>query len=454
MFDTSNETIWSSVSALTGGEVWAAGVADNLAQNTGQLIVGHRTSSGTWTTEALDVSSPTGFAEIHAISSNDVWVTLQLKGAIYTYGVPAMLHYDGSSWQSVSLPAPPFDNAVLKSIAGTSSSDQWAVGSTRSTSSVEPLIEHWDGQSWAIADTSGLDGTLNGALSGVSVLSGTDVWVAGGDAGNALVGHWNGTLWTATTIGSGYFYSISAFAPDDVWAVGTRERVVDPNDPYNGHRADGLVAHWDGVTWTEVPTPFTGLTANDVAAEFKSVDGTSTTDVWALAVKYTYINQSIYHQLVPEHWDGSSWTTIGGLEAGGTGELSVGTDQQKDQVWELAEVGTAIHACSGPIWGDVNCSRGFGSDDTVALLRYLGGTMPASTQSSCPGIGTPVDPNGDLQGDLNCDGIVDARDVLRSLYALGGLYVPSCAGGSPTPSSTPPPPAAYRAVAPLASTTI
>src|SRR4029078_11795880 len=59
-------------------------------------------------------------------------------------------------------------------------------------------------------------------------------------------------------------YGVKAFAPDDVWAVGT----------FTGD--DPLVEHWDGASSTEVRTPAIRGTERILTA----IDGTGPDDLW------------------------------------------------------------------------------------------------------------------------------------------------------------------------------
>ena len=101
------------------------------------------------------------------------------------------------------------------------------------------------------------------------------VWAAGGHVvgpvSRPYVQRWNGTSWAEQrldlpkgAIGLSSLYDVKAFAPNDVWAVGS----------WMGE--DPLVQHWDGRRWSAVTTPEIGGTE----AILTGVDGTSSNDVW------------------------------------------------------------------------------------------------------------------------------------------------------------------------------
>jgi hypothetical protein len=87
-------------------------------------------------------------------------------------------------------------------------------------------------------------------LQGVSGSSATDVWTVGyaerprADVGT-LAEHFDGTTWTIvpTPVDHGALYAVSAIAHDDVWAVGEDNR-----EPF---REKPLAMHWNGSSWIE-----------------------------------------------------------------------------------------------------------------------------------------------------------------------------------------------------------
>jgi len=93
-------------------------------------------------------------------------------------------------------------------------------------------IVHWDGKTWTEPE-------IFGSYSGVSALSSTDVWAVGG----RRAAHFDGANWTEQRldIPRGPLRDVVSLATDDVWAVGDA----------------GLIVHWDGAEWTEVPSPTT-----------------------------------------------------------------------------------------------------------------------------------------------------------------------------------------------------
>ena len=70
----------------------------------------------------------------------------------------------------------------------------------------------------------------------------------------------------------------------------------------------------------------------------------------------------------------------------------------------------------------------------LALLLHSAAATPAAAplgNNVCAPIG-PATGDGP-KGDLNCDGLVDARDALVALYGWAGLPVPGLPDGCPGP---------------------
>lgn len=114
-------------------------------------------------------------------------------------------------------------------------------------------------------------------LESVDVLAPNDVWAVGshmaGSAGTPFAEHWDGAAWRTTKLqlpkGSLFMtalYDVKAFAPDDVWAVGT----------FTGDFP--LVEHWDGTAWSLVQAPAMAGTEQILT----SVDGSGPDDLWVV----------------------------------------------------------------------------------------------------------------------------------------------------------------------------
>jgi hypothetical protein len=139
-------------------------------------------------------------------------------------------------------------------------------------------------------------------LYGVDATSANDAWAVGihwpedGSVLEAtLIEHWDGTSWTVVPSPNPTYRStlraVSALAPNDVWAVGY---MMDA-----GYGSDPLILHWDGASWTVMPAPEYG---DDYVYLF-GVAAVSPDDVWAVG-RRSYASQST----IILHWDGVKWS--------------------------------------------------------------------------------------------------------------------------------------------------
>jgi hypothetical protein len=156
----------------------------------------------------------------------------------------------------------------LADVDGSSPSDLWAVGgygvNSRGAVSLQPLVEHWDGQRWTEVVVPARDYSRTGLLTVVTPSPG-ETWAAG--AGELL--HRVGSRWTALPLpaASGEEPALRAAAassPSDVWFVGDTRMYSSPS------AGQAYVLHWDGQRLSRIAT--TGLSPG--LAELASVTAT------------------------------------------------------------------------------------------------------------------------------------------------------------------------------------
>ncbi len=73
----------------------------------------------------------------------------------------------------------------------------------------------------------------------------------------------------------------------------------------------------------------------------------------------------------------------------------------------------------GPVQGDVDCDGDVDAIDSLKELRHVAG-LSVSQTGDCPDIGSEV---ASLFGDVDCDDDVDAIDSLKILRFVAGLSV-------------------------------
>ncbi|HET9894800.1 MAG TPA: hypothetical protein VFQ44_07680 [Streptosporangiaceae bacterium] len=289
------------VAGAASNDVWAVGL-----EPTSSLIMHWDGSS--WTTSFTE---PIGyFRAVSAPATNDVWAV----GGTKWFGGSQTLaeHWNGTSWTQVTTPTP--GSGVLNGVAATSASNAWAVGFVgpglgTPASATEPLIDHWDGSNWT--EQTFADPADGGQFAATAAISADDAWAVGqtgsvseGTGQTSMIYHWDGSSWTRVpspnAAGSSNMLSgVTAISADDVWAVG-QTLASDGQDK-------SLTMHWNGSTWTIVsspnPTGDTGLQA---------VAGASANDVWAVGLTNpTHCSSGGPKcDTIAMHWDGSAWTVV------------------------------------------------------------------------------------------------------------------------------------------------
>lgn len=194
-----------------------------------------------------------------------------------------------------------------RGVTGVSANEAWAVGHYRNppTGAYNTLILHWDGTGWSPVASPNPRGA-GYRLLGVSADSPTDAWAVGSNrdrssfAGETLILHWDGTSWSQVPSPNpsrdNSLVGVSANSPTDAWAVGNY---------YDSNLAlVALILHWDGTSWSQVASPNPSRDVNRLS----SVSATSADDAWAVG---SYRNDAtLAGETLILHWDGTSWSQV------------------------------------------------------------------------------------------------------------------------------------------------
>jgi hypothetical protein len=367
------------------------------------------------------------FGDILALSADDVWA-VGYESENTPSRQPVLLHWDGNAWNVADTPDVPLP-AIIIALAATSTSDVWGVG----YSGVQTLILHWDGQVWSRVDSPN-PGTA-GALLSVYAASVSDAWAVGFAGGmvGSMVLHWDGVEWTIAETAPGpparYPLSVSGTGPNDVWLAGFSDIVV-PGDIQ-------LIEHWDGSDWQisrgTDPNPLSIGTLTSIVA-------ISPNDAWASST-----NQAYGRVL---HWDGTEWAIpatgqhLGDFAALASTDIWAaspdGTQHWDGRSWTAGHSGNLVFSSiassavglSYDVWGVTSpmiyhrCVRGplagdVGCDghlNTFDALGIVGLLGGIDGSADCPGV-----------ADTDCDGSLTALDLLPVLKFSAGLITrPSC----------------------------
>lgn len=243
--------------------------------------------------------------------------------------------------------------ALLISLSGTSAA--FARTSSRQAASHNTALSC---PGWNVVSSPNVNANPN-LLSGTVTISANDVWAVGyydstsNDIYSTLTEHWNGTSWSivpSPNIGtsSNYLYAVAAVSSNDVWAVGQ----------YNngGYNFGTLTEHWDGTSWSIVFSPNLRQRSNTL----ESVAAISTNDVWAVGGNLI------------EHWDGTKWNIVSSPIVGSVSSV---TAVPSKNVWAVGFNGsnTLIEHWNGTSWNAV------ASPNVGSYLNYLVGVSAVSS---------------------------------------------------------------------------
>jgi hypothetical protein len=291
-----------------------------------------------------------------------------------------------TSWSVNSSASPGVWGNIFNGIAKTGTS-AWAVGVTASPAGNNPLAARWTGTTWAAVATptpvancqDGNPQWTGNRLKAVAGVSATDVWAVGHTcyANKTLVEHWNGTTWSIVpspsfaTGGDGIFNTlngVAAVAAGNVWAVGS-------HTASNGAYLT-LIERWNGIKWSVVPSPNPNGTVNILNA----AAATGANDIWAVG----YQNVGSGSQPLFEHWNGSAWSVVPGPARPGGSILSAVTAISATDVWAVgsqpASTGaptTLVEHWNGSKWSVVpspNLSTAYGSANVLSGVAAVSPT--------------------------------------------------------------------------------
>jgi hypothetical protein len=223
-----------------------------------------------------------------------------------------------TGWNTVDAPNPSPDVNFINAIDGVSANDIWAVGAF-ALSNGGTYALHWDGTAWTpilIPDVPEVT-----VLRGVKVIAANDVWAVGNTDDN--------------TRGE---QSLGGLLP-------AKHKPDQPADP-SIYSYDTIIMHWDGTSWTRVPSPNPGTVG--VGNELFSVDGVATNDLWAVG---DYENSSGEQTLIL-HWNGSAWSQVASPAGGLSGVAAISSNN----AWAVGSI-TAGNALilhwNGTQWSQV-----------------------------------------------------------------------------------------------------
>ena len=218
--------------------------------------------------EVRDAGTTASLADVWTSGPNDVWTVESVSTSPMT---ATFHHYDGVRFRSVTAPVGALRFGRLWGLAR---DDVYAIG-VGNYPCENVSVLHWDGAIWTTTSLASGCGQWRHLPVGLA-LWGTrrdDVWAAGGTSAF----HWDGHTWTETMPelpnAPGqyplHFHDLqfAGFASNDVYLAG----------PF------GEIRHWDGARWTSEHT--------GVALDLHGLWGASSDDLWAVGARGTIVRR-------------------------------------------------------------------------------------------------------------------------------------------------------------------
>jgi len=287
-----------------------------------------------------------------------------------------------SGWQQVPSPSIGSLDNNLASVSAASPSDAWAVGDYYTAANPNVLVnmaEHWDGSTWSEYPLPNV-GVNQNTLLGVSELPSGSAWAAGYDldanwVDQTLIEHWDGSTWTVIPSPSpgaqgNILYGIAALSDNDVWAVGL---TLDANGGTHT-----LAEHWNGTSWSVVPAPDPNGGGNALYA----LNAVSSSSVYAVG----QTGAAFPSQALIEHWNGKTWsqlaapadaaeslTTLG--VTGSDSSLSIVGNRESDTAPYTTEVATGAPSS---VFLVTSPNNGTGENDLFGVTTAADGSEYAA----------------------------------------------------------------------------
>ncbi|HEX8222022.1 MAG TPA: S-layer homology domain-containing protein [Chloroflexia bacterium] len=201
---------------------------------------------------------------------------------------------------------------------------------------------------WRPVPVPGL-GDLRPGFADVAAISPDDVWIVGGSGTTYSEGavHWDGATWSRVpTAGVRGLRNISAVDHDDVWAT-------------NGSD----VIHWDGTAWSlEYDTP-----VKPERGWYYDIAAISADDVWLVGIQWP--SSDYRESTYAIHWDGEAWTVAPSPGSGTQGNwMSSVSGIPGGHVWATGVyIVTTLFHWTGTEWTTSSPGKGPGSGNTWHL---------------------------------------------------------------------------------------
>ena len=260
-------------------------------------VVVIRYNGGSWHTELADSNADhIALASIWGVSSTDLFAV----GTSKSSGGPLTLKLSAGSWKSART-IPISSVGAMTAIAGRTMSDVYAARRWALPPSGGREIAHYDGQAWSATYSESCSFTCLNGFNALWVSTGSDV-IGVGQGG--LITRYDGSAWSplasGTTVSLNGVWGTSA---DHVLAVGE----------------NGTILLFDGTSWA--------AQSSGVTETLNGIWGASASDVFVVGNHGTVL-----------HFDGNKWTT----QTSGTTEDLFGVSGASGHVFGVGSNSTTL----------------------------------------------------------------------------------------------------------------
>jgi hypothetical protein len=352
------QVLLTGIDAVSAGNAWAVGDAATSKGKSPVGLVEHWSGSG-WRSVVLPSAiktdwtkySANSFPVVGASSSTNVWAfgDLPQNGSYVGY-----IRLSGHKWSAGVLPGSRLSSGHVVIVTGAkviSSSNVWVfggqAGATSSTLSFSPYAAHFNGSRWKTYSVPG-----SGAITAASEISGTNIWAALGvpslfageaTAASPAVVQWNGTKW-ATTAVQPTSLPTGTNLTSIIASRGSKVWVGGSTPNAKGGTSEST-AQLTGSSWTEG-----SLSAPSSSADFSLTDLVSdgAGGIWGLAESNAFANPRLWHLTTSS----TTWTSA---------RTSFGASHHA-----LLQLASIPHSQS--VWGAGVIQRGSAVDGLLALF--------------------------------------------------------------------------------------
>jgi hypothetical protein len=209
--ESSQATTLSGVSAAAPAAAWAVGYYCTTSPCNDHTLILHW--NGTAWSKVTSPNPGSTFDPLSAVSATSPAAAWAVGDYCTTSSCPAVhtltAHWNGTAWSTVTSPNVTARNA-LAGVAAASPANAWAVGNYCTsqcglpTEIARTLTLHWNGTTWSTVTSPNTSAPIN-FLDGASTTSSTNAWAVGQYCtsiqcfvSHTLILHWNGATWSRT----------------------------------------------------------------------------------------------------------------------------------------------------------------------------------------------------------------------------------------------------------------